>query len=245
MKTYVIAYGGSIVIPGDTYDQNAIIRLASIIREHDDVRFIFIIGGGKLCCNITTASKDILATALPEDDIGPANDELGIAATKINSRTVIKRLTELLGEETVYQDYIDDPKTLPDTDKRVIIASGYRPGVTTDYCMVKIAEISQASKAFKISNFPQVLDVEPTAFDKNKIDSYEKLEDTTWKYISDLVGTIFIPGGNYPMDPSAAQLGNKISETNENGFTMYIGMNTELENMLRGEHFTGTTITKG
>lgn len=239
--TSVIAYGGSIVIPDDHYDEKAIERLAGLVKENPQRRFIFIIGGGKLCRNIQTASEEYLNTALSETkDKNIALDEIGIAVTKINARTIIRKLTGRLGEGIVHPDYVDNPEILPETDAKVIIASGFRPGVTTDYCMMRLAELSTADSAIKISNFPIVLDVEPTAFDKDKIDTYKKLEKMTWSEMTELVGDTAFAGGNYPLDPPAAQLGKRLAQTRQ--FVLHIGMSKELENMIEGTTFYGTTV---
>ncbi|MGM5480335.1 MAG: hypothetical protein ACQESC_02650 [Nanobdellota archaeon] len=243
MKTTVIAYGGSIIIPGSEYDLVAIQRLANIIKEHPQRQFIFIIGGGKLCRYIQQDVKEPLTRAkLDEKELSLALDEIGIAVTKINAKKVINELTRILGEDMIYQHYIDDPKTLPPTDKQVIIASGYKPGVTTDYCMMKLAELSHADSAIKVSNFPFVLNVKPTEFNKENISEYEQLFMMNWDEITALVGTESVPGGNYPLDPPSAHLGKELADKQQ--FTLYIAMNTELEAILKQQSFTGTTIKK-
>ncbi|MGM5481558.1 MAG: hypothetical protein ACQESE_04060 [Nanobdellota archaeon] len=239
--TSVIAYGGSIVIPGEHYDEKAIERLAGLVEQNPQRRFIVIIGGGKLCRNIQQASQEYLRTALSGiNGENIALDEIGIAVTKINARTVIRKLMTRLGEGIVHPDYVDNPEILPETDAKVIIASGFRPRVTTDYCMMRLAELSTADSAIKISNFPIVLDVEPTAFDKERIDTYEKLESLSWSEITSLVGDTAIAGGNYPLDPPAAQLGKRLAQ--ERQFVLHIGMSTEIENMIEGRAFYGTTV---
>ncbi|MFW6378514.1 MAG: hypothetical protein ACOCZV_00665 [Nanoarchaeota archaeon] len=239
--TKVIAYGGSIVIPKTTYDQDAIDRLVCIAKHHPDTQFIIIIGGGMLCRNVNERVKDILSQALDsEKDINTAFDELGIAVTKINARTVIERLTAKLGVKRIYQQYIDNPELLPETDAQIIIASGFKPGVTTDYCMMRLAELSNASSAIKVSNFPVVLDVKPTEFNKDEISSYRKLTDMTWSRMRSLVGDTAVAGGNYPLDPPSAMIGQQLNQ--ENDFSLLIGEAKELENMVAGLEFYGTTV---
>ncbi|MFP4118493.1 MAG: hypothetical protein ACLFTH_00370 [Candidatus Woesearchaeota archaeon] len=241
VETCVIAYGGSILIPGDEYDSRAIERLGDLARAHPDKRFIIIIGGGKLCRNVQAASEDSIGKVIPDSaSRNLALDEIGIAVTKINARTVIEKLDIDLGPGVVYPEYIDDPETLPDTTRPIIIASGFRPGVTTDYCMMRFAELSGADSAIKISNFPVVLDVIPAEFDKELVGAYNKLERMTWPEMTALVGDEAVAGGNYPLDPPAAHLGKRLSEQTD--FTLKIGGIKELESMIEGEDFYGTTV---
>lgn len=242
MKTCVVAFGGSIVIPGSAYDQKVMTELADILRDNKDTRFVLIIGGGKLCRNITESIRHFFVDAnLSSNEIDVANDEVGIAITKVNSRKVISSLTEYLGDDVVYSEYIDNPEIIPTTSHRVFIASGFKPGVTTDFCMMRLANNFKADSAFKISNFPVVLNVKPTEFNKVLLDTYEKVPKMSWSEMVDLVGSEFIPGGNYPLDPSAAKLGLDISKENK-PFTLYIGEKDEFEKMIKNEDFIGTVI---
>jgi len=243
METYVIKYGGSFVIPDKTYDESALEDLASLVKSHEDKQFVFIIGGGKICRNITNAVDSLLNDALSKDmDLkGIAQDELGIATTKINGRYVLRWLTNKLGADFVYQDIVDYPEVAPKTDKRIVIATGYKPGVSTDYDMMLLAKAYGASKVFKISNFPVVLDVKPEEFDKTKINSYKALPKMTWDYMLNLVGKEFIAGGNYPLDPPSAILANEIVKSIPN-FTLYIGEKEQIGNMLLDDVFIGTIV---
>ncbi len=243
METNIVAYGGSIIMPGETYDEGSLLELLDIIRDNNKSRFVFIIGGGKLCRNINlSASKHIDKAIGDESELCDyAYDELGIACTKINAEYARRWLSSRLGDETVYGKIIYDPYSMPDTDKRVIIASGYRPGVTTDYDMMRMAKTFQASRAFKISNFPILLDVEPTKFEKEKLDSYEKIPLITWEGLVELLGPKHIPGGNYPMDPKGAALGLEMSEENKE-FSLFIGCREEFRNMLEDGEFYGTEV---
>lgn len=243
MKTYIVAYGGSIVISGKTYDHEALERLAKIVENNSDKRFIFIIGGGKLCRFITQEVSSLLDEALTDakDQKAFANDELGIAVTKINARYTRVWLEKRLGASVVYEDIVINPKLLPQTEKRVIIASGFKPGVSTDYDMMLFAKYAEAESAFKISNFPIVLNVKPTEFDKDKMASYEKLPELSWQAIVTLVGDSFLPGGNYPLDPPSAALGLELLKKIPN-FSLYVGQKEEFESMIAGKEFYGTII---
>lgn len=243
MESWIIKYGGSFVIPGEQYDISALEELVSLVREHVDKQFIFVIGGGKLCRNINDASIGLLKKALGEGNplVGVALDELGIAVTKINGRFVLDYLTRELGEDLVFDDIVDYPEMSVKTSKRVIIATGYKPGVSSDYDMMLLARAYSVSKAFKISNFPVVLDVKAVEFDKSKIGEYVSLPVMSWDKMLGLVGEKFIPGGSYPLDPSSAILGSELAKKNPQ-FTLFIGEKHQLSAMLSGKDFVGTVV---
>lgn len=243
METLIIKYGGSFVIPNETYDLNALEELAQLVLKNIDKQFIFIIGGGKLCRNINESVDKLLDSALADDISlkGIALDELGIATTKINGRFVLRYLSKRLGEDLVFEDIVDYPQVAPKTNKRVIIATGYKPGVSTDFDMMLLAKTYSAKKVFKISNFPVVLDVSPFDFDKSKISSYKPLSLMSWKKMLDLVGEKFIAGGNYPLDPPSAILGNELIKSIPD-FSLFIGQKEELKKMIANESFVGTVV---
>ena len=243
METHIIKYGGSFIISGDKYNELALEELVRLTKEHEDKQFVFIIGGGKLCRNINEVAKPHLEKALEQNKelMNVALDEIGIAVTKINGRVVKQYLEKALGEENVYEDIVDYPEQAVKTNKKVIIATGYKPGVTTDFDMMLLAEAYSATKAYKISDFPVVLDVKPFDFKKEKISEYESLPRMTWQKMIDLVGTDYVAGGNYPLDPSGVVLGAKLAEERP-GFTLYIGQKEQLDAMLRGREFRGTIV---
>ena len=244
METHIIKYGGSFVISGEKYNKEALDELVKLAEENKEKQFVFIIGGGKLCRNINAKATPYLESALgdkKDEQLNIALDELGIAVTKINARYVRAYLEEKLTDERVYEDIIDYPKLAVKTNKQVIIAAGYKPGVSTDYDMMLLAKAYSATTAIKISDFEIVLDVKPFEFDKTKITEYKPLPEMTWEQILDLVGREFIAGGNYPLDPPSAILGNEIVKEKPE-FALYIGQKEQLNKMLKGEEFHGTII---
>lgn len=243
METCIVKYGGSFLISKESYNVAALEELAEIVLAHTNKQFIFIIGGGKLCRNITSVATPLLEKALNNNtkQLNIAFDELGIATTKINARYVISWLTKKLGDDIVYEKIVDYPKSAPKTSKRVIIASGYHPGVSTDYDMVLLAKTFNASKAFKISNFDVVLDVKSLEFNKDNLSLYTSLPLMSWTKMKELVGDTFIAGGNYPLDPPSTILGLEILKQNPD-FTLYIGQKSELSKMIAGTDFIGTVV---
>ena len=234
MKTYIVAYGGSIVIPGKTYDHVALENLANIVIDNPEKQFVFVIGGGKICRNALDELSELLDVALADDQgLMPfAKDEIGIGFTKINAHYTRRWLANKLGTDRVYENIVSNPALLPKTDKQVIIASGFKPGVSTDYIMMHLAEQAQADSAYKISNFPVVLNVKPEDFKVENMASYKPLYESTWQGIVNLVGDTFKAGGNYPLDPPSAALGLKLLNTFP-AFKLYIGQKENLNQCLK------------
>lgn len=234
----IIKYGGSILNPDGQYDKEAVATLIDLLKAHPHEIFCLIIGGGAVCRSIQDAAEHILSTALPQDLMSVARDEVGIAVTKINAHYVLEQL-QVAFKQMVCPELIITPHLRPPEGFRIYVATGERPGHSTDYDMMVLANTFNADKAIKISNFPVVLDVNPTAFDKEKMDSYTPLFEMTWSELQNLVGSEWVPGGNYPFDPAACVLGKKRAFT---GFSLRIGMYDQLAAMVAGKDFKGTVV---
>ncbi len=231
----IVKYGGSIINPDGLYSDSAIDKLFSIVESRKDESFCFVIGGGKICRYVQDAAKPRLEKAVDKEDLDFALDEIGIAMTKINARHVQRALTEKL-EDRVCPELIIDPHNTPKGNYKVFLATGGKPGHSTDYDMMVLAESLKADKVIKISDFPVVLDVKALEFDKEKISTYKPLPRMTWNKMLELVGTEWIAGGNYPLDPKAAVLGKRL------GVELYIGQYSELDRMISEQEFVGTIV---
>ncbi|MBN1275708.1 hypothetical protein JXA12_05465 [Candidatus Woesearchaeota archaeon] len=234
----IIKYGGSILNPDGKYDQAAIDRLTTLIKQHPDEQFCFIIGGGKVCRQLQEAAEATFAPMLPADQLHNARDEIGIAVTKINARYVLEKLKPILKEQLCPQ-LIIDPHAKQPAGFRVYLATGALPGSSTDYDMMLLAKSFNADRAIKISDFPVVLDVQATAFDKELLSGYEPLPEMTWNKLHSLVGDDWRSGGNYPLDPAACRIGQELAYK---GFTLLIGQYEQLEKMVAGQEFLGTVV---
>ncbi len=234
----IIKYGGSIINPDGFYDQGAIDKLVSIIKEYDSKSFCFVIGGGRICRLIQDASKPFLERALPSDQLDFAVDEIGIAVTKINARFILNKLLSVFGSEVVFPDLLINPHVRPSfSSQRVFLATGARPGSSTDFDMMVLARTLNADKIIKISDFPFVLDVPALSFDKNKINNYKPLPRLSWDKMISLVGEEWVAGGNYPLDPKAAVLGKELA------LPLLIGRYSELDKMISGSDFEGSVVS--
>ena len=247
-KTIVVALGGSIIFP-EQIDAQFIGRFSRFIRTFVKKRtkFVIVIGGGRLSRLFQTAAKQI--SNITDED----KDWIGIHATRLNAHLL----------RTVFRD-IADPVVLDSRHKLkklrfpVTIASGWRPGWSTDYVAVALAkdfgagEVVVAGKpghvyphtrTKKITNVYRgstssfgvgVYDKDDDMLDTNN--PYKKL---TWREYRKLIPAKWIPGSHAPVDPVAARLAEKegIKAIVLNGKDL-----KNFENLLKGKDFKGTIV---
>ncbi len=246
----IVKLGGSIINPDGKYDLAAIARFINITKNSKD-QFIFVVGGGKLCRFIQTTSKPFLEQALHhEDAVSLANDELGIAVTKINARFIRERFEQALDKKStsnkqVHPEILLDPTQKIQSTARIFVACGWKPGCSTDHDMMLLANAFNATRVFKISNFPIVKDISPSKLAKlSSVDQQkalanaQDLKQITWKQLNNLVGTNWKAGLNTPFDPQAAQLGLQRAQQ----LTLYIGQQEEFFRFMETQKFKGTCV---
>lgn len=218
-KTVVISLGGSIIVPGKIQ-----VRFLKKFKEFilkflkKDYRFIIVAGGGNICREYQKAAAKI--TKLTDED----KDWLGIHATRLNAhllRTIFKK--------EAYPTVLDNPlKQINGQDYRLFIASGWRPGWSTDYDAVLLAERFRVNKVINASNITQV-------YDKNK----KYIKEIDWSSYLKLIGKERKPGMKVPFDPVAAKTAKKLKMT----VIVTKGTNLKnLENILTNKKFNGTII---
>jgi len=212
MKT-VISLGGSLIYP-DNIDYEYLKKFVDVIESYDS-KFAIICGGGKLArelqdnaSNISDAKKDLL----------------GIEATKQNATVVKSLFTD------VYDRVVQDPTEKVETEKKVVVYSGWKPGWSTDYDAVLIAE----DKVINMSNVDYVHDSDP-----KKNPDAKPLHEISWENFKKLVGDKWKPGLSMPFDPIAAKEAHQRKIK-----VLIIGPDlVNLKNVLDGKDFNGTIIS--
>lgn len=224
-KRYILSLGGSLIVP-DQIDIAFLRSFKKIIEANvaKGNKFLIITGGGKTARRYSEAAKAL--GALNPDDL----DWLGIHATRINGhlmRTIFRKIA--------YKKIITDPAELSVPEKYpVIIAAGDKPGCSTDYDAVMLAELYDAHSLLNLSNIDYVYDKDP-----NKYPDAKKQTRMVWKEFRKLVGNRWDPGLNTPFDPVASRLAEKIKLK----VAIMNGKNLEsLKNYLAGKPFEGTII---
>lgn len=127
----------------------------------------------------------------------------------------------------------DDVLDVP-SETSLVIAAGYRPGSSTDYRAIQIADRLGAKKVINLSNIDYVYTADP-----RKDPSAEKIEEITWGDFRALIPEEWDPGLSSPFDPVAAKEAEKL----EIEVAIINGANLDtLQSYLDGKGFTGTRI---
>lgn len=221
----ILSVGGSIIIPKTGFDLDFLknFRKLIIAKTKKGDRFIIITGGGNTARMYQAAAKEI--GQLQPDDV----DWMGIHATRLNAhfmRTILRDWAH----PVVARDFT---RKL-DWTEPILVASGWKPGYTTDYCATKFAELYGSKTVINLSNIDYIFDSDP-----NKNPNAKKLEKISWKEIRKLVGDKHLPGANVPFDPIASREAERLGLTVSivNGKKL-----KEVEGVLDGKKFVGTII---
>ena len=223
----VISLGGSIVAPNGA-DEAFLKEFMALINElltiDEKRRFIMVIGGGGPARAWQNAYRNLCPNALDEQA-----DWIGIMATRLNAQLV----RAIMGEWCV-QDVVIDPTRVEPLIGRVLVASGWKPGFSTDYDAVLLAERFQAESVINLSNIEQVYTDDP-----KKNPEAKPITKISWPDFCRIVGDEWVPGKNVPFDPVASRHASKI------GLKVIFAAGRNLENLkkiLFGEEFVGTVI---
>lgn len=222
-KTIVLSLGGSLIFPQDL-DKIFLINFKKVIQKYASkgCRFVIICGGGKLARSFQQAASK--AKKLSNEQL----DWLGIYATRINAH-LLKSAFGNSANEVV----IANPTSKLIFKKNIFVAAGWKPGWSTDYDAVLLAKNLNVSEVLNMSNIDYVYDKDP-----KKYKHATKIEKINWKDFSKLISQKWKAGMNAPFDPIAAKKAQKSK------IKVYIiGRNLKnLENLLDGKNFKGTTI---
>ena len=217
-KMFVISLGGSIVVPnGIDVDFVRTFRDFIMRKVVDGYRFILVVGGGSTCREYIVAAENIDRTMTDED-----KDWIGIHATRLNAhllRTVFRAVA--------HPRVNDNPHNFEefrDCKEPVVVASGWRPGFSTDFDAVVLGHNLGAQTVINLSNIDYVYDKDP-----HKHVDAKKIEHMTWDEYRALIGGTWAPGMHAPFDPIASQFAAKhgmrvviINGDNLANFTAYI-----------------------
>ncbi len=224
-KLYIISVGGSMIVP-DEIDLKFLKAFKQIIESRVKLseKFLLITGGGQTARQYIQAAKTL--GELNPDDL----DWLGIHATRLNGhlmRTIFRR--------HAHSRIITNPHRTESSKESIMIAAGYRPGWSTDYDAVLLAQKYGATIVINLSNIDYVYDKDPRKFKNAK-----PYKNVSWKEFRKLVGDKWDPGLSLPFDPVASKLAEKLN-------MQVIVMNghklANLKNFLAGKPFKGTVIS--
>jgi len=224
----VISLGGSIVAP-DGVDEKFLKDFTALIGElltgNEKLRFILVVGGGGPARAWQKAYREISSSPVDEQA-----DWIGVMATRLNAQLV----KAVMGEWCT-QEVVTDPTQVEPLMGRVLVASGWKPGFSTDYDAVLLAERFQANAVINLSNIEKVYSDDP-----KKNPDARPLDAISWADFCSMVGDEWIPGKNVPFDPIASKHAAKMSLK----VIFAAGRNIpNIKNILLDEPFTGTIIS--
>ena len=224
----ILSLGGSLIVPNGGINAKFLKEFDKFIRKKvaEGRRFFIVAGGGRTARHYRDGGSEIIGKISKED-----RDWLGIHATRLNAHLL----------RTIFKD-ISHPKIIDHYDEKysnlvepVIIASGWKPGWSTDYDAVLLARDYGAETIINLSNVEMVFTKDP-----NKFADARPIKKASWSYFRKLVGDQWTPGMNVPWDPVAAKEAEKL------GLTVIVlrGDNlSNLERLFAGKKFKGTVIT--
>lgn len=224
-KIIVLSLGGSLIIPKEGFDLNFLKNFKKLILSFlkKNYRFIIVCGGGQ-----TARSYQAIARKLGEltaEDI----DWIGIHATRLNAHFM-----RAIFRKWAHPAVVKDPTRKLKWREPILIGSGWKPGWSTDFDAVKLAELYGAKIVLNLSNIEYVYDKDPRRFPQAK-----KLTRASWPAFRQIVGDKWEPGANVPFDPVAS------AEAEKAGLTVAILKGTNLKEAakaIKGEKFKGTII---
>lgn len=221
----VVSVGGSLIVP-DGIDTDFLSRFKTLILEKVQRGFSFTIiaGGGKTARRYQDAAHAV--TPLSRQDL----DWIGIHGTRLNAQ-----LLRNIFVGYAHPQIIKNPTIDIEAEEPIIIAAGWQPGWSTDYCAVLVAKNLGARRLVNLSNIDYVYDSDP----KKNADA-KKIEKISWPDFRALIPKEWDPGLSSPFDPIAAReaetLGLEVAIING-------GKLEEFSNYLDSKPFAGTTIS--
>lgn len=228
-EKFVISLGGSLIVPDGKIDTAFLSNFNKFIRgkiaENPNRQFFIVVGGGMIARHYRDAGKDVLGRELTDDDL----DWLGIHATRLNAH-LIRTIFRDLAHPFIIKHY----DIIRKAQEPVVVAAGWKPGWSTDYDAVLLAEDYNIPTILNLSNITELYDKDPKKFTDAK-----PISRISWPDFQALVGDEWIPGMNVPFDPIAAKRAVAL------GLEVVIleGKNlTNLERYFKGESFIGTVI---
>jgi uridylate kinase len=223
----IISLGGSIVAP-DAVDTEFVGRFIQTMRGHLEAdagrKVILIVGGGGPARVYQNAYRAIVPVASDE-----AADWIGIMATRLNAELVRACAGGLCRDPVV-----TDPSAPIAFDGRILVAAGWKPGFSTDFDAVWLAERFGAKTVVNLSNIEKVYTDDP-----RKNPAATPLDRISWADFRAMVGDAWEPGKNCPFDPVASR------KASELGLKVICAAGRNLPNLeavLAGGEFIGTII---
>ena len=195
----ILSLGGSIVAP-DGVDTEFLKKFKTLVESYlaadPDRKLILVIGGGAPARVYQKAFREIEPNA-PAD----VQDWIGITATRLNAQ-LVKSIFGSLCKDPV----VTDPSADISFTGRILVGAGWKPGFSTDFDAVYLAERFGGKTVVNLSNITKVYTDDP-----KKNPDAKPLDKISWVDFQKMVGTEWVPGKNVPFDPIAAQKAKELA----------------------------------
>lgn len=225
----IISVGGSLIVPNGGIGTQFLTKLNAFIRnqlaQNNKRQFFLVAGGGATARNYRDAGRAVVGHELTNEDM----DWLGIHATRLNAH-----LLRTIFQDIAHPVIIDNYDIIRKATEGVVVASGWKPGWSTDYCAILLCEDYGVDNIINLSNISQLFDKDPNVYQDAKA-----IEKITWEDFRKIVGNEWNPGMHAPFDPIAAkkaqELEVKVAIISGDDFD-------NLERYFKEEEFEGTVI---
>lgn len=225
----LFSVGGSLIVPPGGINIPFLSGLNTFIRNqlalHPDSQFFLVAGGGSTARNYRDAGRETVGHKLTNEDL----DWIGLHATRLNAH-LIRTIFHDIAHPHIIRNY----EIIRKAPEPVVIAAGWQPGWSTDYCATLLCEDYGIDTIINLSNITKVFDKDPNVYKDAK-----SIDHLNWKEFRAMVGDKWIPGMHAPFDPIAAkkaqELGAKVIVMSGDDFP-------NIKRYLEGKKFVGTVI---
>ncbi len=220
-EAILISVGGSLIVP-EKIDVAWISKFKNLLGKHTKkYKFAIICGGGRTAREYQNAAK------LISNPGKTGLDWIGIHATVLNA-SLIKNI---LG---IHENIITNPTKKVSFKEDFLVASGWKPGCSTDCDAVLLAKNFGVKKIVNLTNIDYVYDKDPRKFREAR-----PIKEISWHKFRKILPKKWSPGLNAPFDPIAAKQAEKLKME----VTIMSGKKLKnFENYLNNKKFKGTIV---
>ncbi|MCQ2590754.1 MAG: UMP kinase, partial [Treponema sp.] len=230
--TKILSVGGSIIVPekpDTTFLSEFVSMCVEWLNSDKNNRLILVAGGGAPARVYQNAYNEVAGKTGLGAQANSA-DWIGIMATRINAQLLKACFGDYCKNDVVYNPTADDLAF----DGQVLVASGWKPGFSTDTDAVYLGEKFDGKTIVNLSNIEKVYTDDP-----RKNPDAKPLDTITWTDFRKMVGDEWTPGKNCPFDPIASK------KAQELGMTVICAGGKNIANIkaiLEDKDYIGTTI---
>ncbi len=216
-------------MPKGGIDTQFLIDLNTFVRNQISSykrRFFIVVGGGTTARDYRDAGEAVIKHSITDEDL----DWLGIHTTRLNAH-----LVRTIFRDIAHTHVIKHYEIIRKVEEPVVVAAGWKPGWSTDYCAVTLCQDYGIHSLLNMTNVDQVYDKDPKKFPEAK-----PLEQLTWADYRKMTGDKWVPGMNLPFDPVASRLAQELD------VTVKILNGKDLANVAKAldeKSFFGTTLS--